>query len=292
MSTYRIPFSLLPYFSLTEDQRDHRCKDAFPVKSILQLLEEKKRSYFYDSFTALNLPPNGSNENRMALALKAARRKDHSLYLIYNSLPDSYGHKYGPISPELENAVREMDDQLESFVNIYKKEVGDATFIFLGDHGMLPVIKLFDAKKVLFDLSKESGLKLKKDFIYFLDSTLLRVWFFSERAKRLLPVALKKSDKFNQYGKFIDERMAQRFHVPWGDRRYGDIIWWADNGVLIYPDFFHNSEMAYRGMHGYDPELVECQGTCIVYGPNITSRTIDVLPLKSVFDILKRLLEI
>lgn len=292
MSTYCIPFSLLPYFNLTEDRIDHRCKDAFPTPSVLQLLENRGQSYFYDSFTALNLSPNGSDSDRMHLVLQAAGKKDYVLYFIYISLPDAYGHKYGPLSSKLKNAVHDMDSQLEGFVKTFKKRVGESTFIFLGDHGMVPITKLFDAKEIISDISKKLGLKFKRDFIYFLDSTLVRMWFFSDKARQLFPVALKQSDQFNTHGKFINERISQKYHIPWSDRRYGDMTWWADSGVLIYPDFFHNDGVPYKGMHGYDPELPESQGTCIVYGDNTNKKEIDAIPLTSVFDILKEALKI
>jgi len=292
MSTYCIPFSLLPYFNLTEDRIDHRCKDAFPTPSILQLLENRGQSYFYDSFTALNLSPNGSDNDRMYLALQAADKKKYALYFIYSSLPDTYGHKYGPESSELKTALCDMDAKLEKFTGDFKKKVDDCTFVFLGDHGMAPITRHFDAKRIIFDISKKLGLQIKKDFVYFLDSTLVRLWFFSDKAKQLFPVALKQSDRFNEHGKFIDESISRKHHIPWGDRRYGDMAWWADSGVLVYPDFFHNGGVPYKGMHGYDPELPESQGTCIVYGNNTNKKEMDAIPLTSVFDILRETLKI
>jgi len=292
MNSYCIPFHLLPYFSLTEDRIDHREKGAFPAASILELLENRELSYYYDSFTGLNLLPNGTDSDRMAIALAATGRKDYALYLIYISLPDSYGHKYGPSSPELKKAIHDIDGQLESFMGTFKKRVGECTFIFLGDHGMVPITELFDAKYIISDISKKLGLKFKKDFIYFLDSTLVRLWFFSDRGKLLFPAALKESDKFNQCGKFIDERIAQKYHIPWGDRRYGDMTWWADSGVLVYPDFFHNDGVPYKGMHGYSPEFPESQGMCIVYGNNRNKKETDAIQLTRVFDILKETLKI
>lgn len=292
MNSYHIPFSLLPYFNLTEDRINHREKGAFPSPSILELLEKRNLRYFYESFTGLNLPPNGTDNDRMAMALAAAGRKEYALYLIYISLPDSYGHKYGPSSPELKNAICDMDSQLERFVQTFQRRVGECTFIFLGDHGMVPITELFDAKQIISGISKKLGLKLKNDFIYFLDSTLVRLWFFSDKAKRLFPSVLKESDEFNRYGKFIDERIASKYHIPWGDRIYGDMTWWADTGVMVYPDFFHNYGVPYKGMHGYNPELSESQGMCIVYGGNGEKKEIDAIPLTRAFDILKETLKI
>ena len=101
-----------------------------------------------------------------------------------------------------------------------------------------------------------------------MDSTLVRLWFFSDKAKSIFSNSLKISDDFNDFGIFIDKDLSERECIPWGDRRYGDIVWWANTGVLVYPDFFHRIEK-YKGMHGYNPLLSQNQGTCIVYGKSI-----------------------
>ncbi len=152
---------------------------------------------------------------------------------------------------------------------------------------MVPISESFDAEKVLLGVAKSIGLKVKRDFIYFLDSTLVRVWFLSDKAKQVFSSDLKSSDMFNDRGVFVDEYLAERQHIPWGDRKYGDLIWWANSGVLVHPDFFHRVEQ-YKGMHGYAPELPESQGVCIVYGDCVQSKNIESIPLTGVFDILKR----
>ena len=290
MNSYHIPFTLLPYFNLTEDRIDHREKGAFPVASILELLENRELSYYYDSFTALNLPPNGSDNDRLNMALEAAGSRKQALYLIFIGEFDAIGHKYGPESHQMTAALKKVDKSLKDFVSKFEDREPDSKYLFLGDHGMVPITEVFDAKQIISDISKKLGLKFKKDFIYFLDSTLVRLWFFSDRGKLLFPAALKESDKFNQCGKFIDERIAQKYHIPWGDRRYGDMTWWADSGVLVYPDFFHNDGVPYKGMHGYSPELPESQGGCIVYGHGANKMEIDSIRLTYIFDILKETL--
>jgi hypothetical protein len=132
---------------------------------------------------------------------------------------------------------------------------------------------------------------LKKDYIYFLDSTVVRLWFFSEKAKSIFTDYLEISDDFNNYGTFINRELAEKEHIPWGDRRYGDIAWWANTGVLVYPDFFHRVEK-YKGMHGYNPALRQNQGTCIVYGKSTQEKYQETIPLSGIFEVLKQTLSI
>lgn len=287
MKTYSIPFTLLPSFSLTEDKIDHRLNGAFPGPSIFDYLKNNNLSYYYDSFTALNLPSNGNDNNRIKMALNAAQNNAYSLFMIYLSLPDSYGHRYGPLSNELMNALYEMDRQIEMSVKMFNKILGECTFIFVGDHGMVTVSETINAKQIIFETSKKLGLKVREDFIYFLDSTLVRLWFYTDKAKKLLTRALNESAQFNKYGKFIDKNISEKYNIPWGDKRYGDMIWWANKGVLVYPDFFHSYGKPCKGMHGYDPEIPESQGMCIVYSDNCKNKIVEKIPLTFTFNILK-----
>lgn len=287
MSPYQIPFAFLPFFNLTEDKIDHREKNAFSSASILQLLEQKGKKYFYDSFTALGLPQNGSDDDRMQLALENAANKNTELFLIYISLPDALGHKYGPDSTELKQACKELDHKLKKFTKEFAHDKEDVRFIFVGDHGMIPVTKSVNIHKEINKLAKELKLVYKKDYIFFLDSTMLRIWFTSDLANKNFTNALRKSQLLIETGFFMDEAFALKYHLPWKDKRYGDIIWLANKGVLVNPDFFHNHDYVPKGMHGYDPNCPESHGMCIIYNSAVPERQIvSQTELTDIFDIL------
>ena len=289
ISSQNIPIPLLKYWGLTEDKIDLRDKNAFNVPSIFSLLSDTGKSYFYDSFTALNMPSNGSDIDRMQMVVNDIKTNRKDFYLVYISSPDSYGHKYGPDAKEFESVIKQVDYNLEKYTNKILETDPKANFIYLGDHGMATVNQYFDAEKEILLIAKNHQLILKKDFIYFLDSTLVRLWFFSEEAKNIFDHALNNSSGFNNHGVFLNENIAIQEKIPWGDKRYGDIIWWANTGVLVFPDFFHRVKK-YKGMHGYDPSKYENQGTCIVYGENIEKKEIDSIYLTDVFKIFKKIL--
>ncbi len=284
---YKIPISLLSEFNLTEDRVDHRDSSAFSKPSILKLLEDNNKSYFYDSFTALNMEPNGTDDNRLAMSLERATTTRDNLHLIYISILDTIGHKFGPDSDEMNEALQNIDKKLCNYVTSFNRIVPDATYIFLGDHGMEPVKQRFDAESELMNLVESSKLKLKEDFIYFLDSTMMRVWFKSRKAEENLLNRLTSSEIFLKFGIFVDENLANRYQIPWKDRRYGDLIWQAKLGVLIYPDFFHKGRDPHKGMHGYDVSSLASQGTCIIAGNNVKQSTKHSIPLCGVFGLLK-----
>ena len=291
MNPYHIPLTLLPYWSLTEDQIDHRKPGAFPVPSIFQLMTEQGKTYFYDSFTALNLPANGPDHNRQRLAIEAARQHNYALYLVFVSLPDVLGHRYGPHSRQLRQGLTEMDRDLQKFILTFETIHPESHYIFLGDHGMVGVKCYLDVEKVINKIARQKRLKLGHDFVYFLDSTLMRLWTFSDKVQTIFSEQLQNNTLLSQNGQFINKELAKAYHIPWNDRRYGDIIWWAHPGTLIFPDFFHQVEKK-KGMHGYDPTLPESQGMCIACGPGIAQQKVDMMHLTDVFHLLREIVEI
>ena len=291
ISPQNIPLGLLPYWALTEDKIDHREENAFDVESIFSLLKQSGKKLYYESFSALSISFNGSDENRLKMMLNNMKKENVDLSLVYISAPDLFGHEYGPGSKELNAALFKMDSQLEYYTNEILKIDENTKFIFLGDHGMAQVEKYFDAEKQILKIAKSNMLNLKKDFIYFLDSTLVRLWFFSKRAKSIFETELLGSELFLENGVFINEKIAMKENIPWNDPRYGDMIWWANNGVLVFPDFFHRIKK-YKGMHGYNPFLKCNQGLCVVYGNKNKNKITEEIHLNEVFKILRESLEI
>lgn len=292
MPSFLVPYTWLKYFSLTEDRVDLRQPGAFSKPSIFTLLEKNKKNYFYDSFTALGLKtPYDSDQARLDSVVEDLANNKKDLYLIYVSAPDVYGHIYGPETHDCRVFLNKMDKMLERFTTQIKKIDNKNTFIFVGDHGMLTVTSHFDAEKELKTYFKKTGLKSGKDVIYFLDSTMVRLWAISDRAYQILPGIVKTVSGFSDNGKWMDNKIANRYHVPWPDRRYGDFLWIAKSGVMVFPDFFHRLK-PYKGMHGYDPKLPESNGKCIVWGEGIQSKNFPLIPLTGVYSILKKALKL
>jgi hypothetical protein len=115
---------------------------------------------------------------------------------------------------------------------------------------------------------------------------MVRLWTLSDRSRETLPRLLKDAAGFAAHGTWMDAGTAQRYHVPWPDRRYGDHLWMANPGVLVFPDFFHRIAPC-KGMHGYDPHLKESQGVCIRWGSEVTHRQMPIIHLSDVFGLLQ-----
>lgn len=288
MTSHMIPFRFLEYFALTEDLVDHRLPGVFPRPSILERLTAQNRKYNYDSFTAVNGSfPYHSDEERLAAIPPACAEGDYDLHLIYVGLPDMVGHKYGPLSNEMWEHISKMDQRLERWTREIAAVSSENRFVFLGDHGMLNVTSEIDVERSIFSAMRKLGLKARRDFIYFLDSTMMRFWVMNDDVRDAACEAIRCDVDLLGEGVFIDEELAARWHVPWGDRRYGDVLWLASPGMLVFPDFFHATEPC-LGMHGYDPELPESQGVCIHWGHGVAPSLRESIPLAEICDLLSR----
>ena len=271
LRTYNIPFSFLSFFDLTEDRVDHRQNKAFLYESLLDVMRESGKQVFYDSFTALGMPSNGDDNKRIRLMIDKADQ-DYDLYLLYMGEADSIGHIYGPYSEEAKKMVARVDKKIEILVDSFYKRNEDSVFILLGDHGMAPVHTYFNVKDRVEKNAQRHDLKTGKDYLMFLDSTLARFWCFNNNSIRVFSNMLSEAP-FVNLGRVVEKNLASKQHIPYCNRTYGDMIWWANKGVMIYPDFYH-LEGNVRGMHGYTPDHSDSKGFCVISGSGIPARFI------------------
>jgi len=268
---FEIPYRLLPKLALTEDSKRHTEEGVFRVESVFDVMRRRNKSLFYDSFTALGMD-NGDDDDRAALAISnMGLKKD--LYMIFIGEVDSVGHYYGSRSSECRQARRNVDRKIKMIVDFFRKGFDSVNLLLVGDHGIVDVDEYFDVWKEVKSLCKKKRLVLGKDFFMFLDSTMARFWCCNETSRVEIRDILKK-DVFQAKGRLITSELAQRYHIPVPSQIYGELIWWANPGAVIFPDYFHNTRKV-KAMHGYSPELDESKGFCIVAGCDFGQKVID-----------------
>ena len=290
LKTYNIPFSFLKYFNLTEDEFEFNDLSRQGPNSILKIVEKKSERTFFNSFTSLGVSSSNSDLGRLNQVISAFKNDNYLFTPVYLGKIDALGHVYGPNSSVLNLALRKLDQNLEKCVSELREIDNSTNFIFLGDHGMTKVKTSIDIQLIVNDLADNIKLKKGKDYIYFLDSTLLRIWFLSDSARKQFLPLLEGNSELKGAGKILTKEISKKHSIPFNDKRYGDFTWWANEGVLIFPDFFHNKE-SYKGMHGYSPEMTSTHGTCIIVGDKIQTSFKDKINLYEIYDIIKKILE-
>lgn len=253
LNAYRIPFKSLSKFALTEDGGfkliEHR--------DIFQVLEEKGMTYSSDGFTSL---ADFGRRTLLPVTALAEREIKRGIDFIplYIGATDSAGHKYGDDMLSIKPILREVDNQLQTIYSAASK--AGYCFCVLGDHGMVPVKHKIDVQAYI----KKTNLRLHKDYEVFYDSTMARFWFYNEDAKKKIASVLMEN--LQQYGFVVNKANCQNYRVPLdiinqdGHPVYGNIVWCANPGVLVSPNFFHSRKASENGMHGYI-EVVEGHGT-------------------------------
>ncbi len=277
---YRIPLSVLPLLSLTEDKRDHSQAGGFAVESVLDVMLREGKRFYYGAFTALGMR-NGDDMARQRDLLQRAG-EGWNLYLLYVGATDSLVHECGAESPERRRVCREADQYIAELVRRFQDCYRQVDFLVFGDHGMIDVECCLDIGHELDAINQKYHLAHGRDYRLFLDSTMARFWALKPGV--LAPVAdLLQTQPFVERGQVLTSAMGQAYHVPAPSVEYGELIWWAKPGTLIFPDYFHNSKPV-RAMHGYDPADDRSKSMAVVYTMGgvkrewQTARLLDVCP--------------
>ena len=88
---------------------------------------------------------------------------------------------------------------------------------------------------------------MEDDYAVVYDSTMARFWFFNERARQAITASLQQVSE----GRILPDEELEQMRTLFSDRYFGELIFLADEGVLIVPS--HMGERPIRGMHGYHP---------------------------------------
>lgn len=178
---------------------------------------------------------------------------------LYFESPDSEGHKFGPESPEVKNAVRKVDSILEMLLDALKKRgiFENINLIILSDHGMTSV----SSDKTIF----------LDDYIDLKDVDVID-WspVLALRPRQYMKEEIYKSlvDAHPNLQIFYKEDIPERLHFK-NHRRIAPIIGIADEGWSIsshkYEQFVYRNFL--KGNHGYDNSLSSMYGIFIASGP-------------------------
>ncbi|MFC2154073.1 alkaline phosphatase family protein [Candidatus Altiarchaeota archaeon] len=263
-----IPFEVLDLIALNEDRTPIYASKALNVETMFDVMREEGKSFEYLMFPVVD----GDDDYTMQNVLEKLKTgKD--LYMFMFSESDFGVHKNGTLSSERRDIVRRIDKRITLLKREFEEHYGQVNLVVLGDHGMTDVGKNVDVKKIVDEKTHGKGLVHGKDYLLFLDSTMARLWFFTEAGESALKDVFECKELMEN-GKVVDKEFAEKSRIPFADKRYGDVIWWANDGVLIHPDYFHPRNVVYKAMHGYSSDNDDLKGFLVVYGGDLKQKTI------------------
>ena len=190
------------------------------------------------------------NDDQRLNELLKYKSKTKLFIPIYISIPDIYGHKFGPNSPELINSLAILDKKCENVILNLLKSNSKSGITFIGDHGMDSITTSINIDTILFNIESITGLKRFVDFDFFLDSTIFRLWWKGKSEDKYIFLKhVKENEEIKKKGYIIGPNNLE--YVNKDLSSIANFVWWAKKGVIINPDFFHNSDVKLKGMHGY-----------------------------------------
>lgn len=271
LSTLDIPIPFLPYFDLAEKFAPWE-KDA-GYYSLFDVLRENRLPWYQCSWPLSNLLPRQDDAAIIGETLRGLQ-PEHRFAFVHLGGLDSVGHQYGPGSSEIQTSLHRTDRLVKALVEHCQSVYNDFSLIAFGDHGMVNVIRTLD----LWELLQQTGLHFGKDYAYFLDSTMARFWFHTNRSRKVITEMLSRI----QEGAILDESVRRQYSISGCDPRNGELIFLVKPGVVIHPSFFQMSGAPVKGMHGYAPEVKDNQGVFLIHNAG-GKGNLGILEAKQIF---------
>ena len=254
LSLARVPFHLLRYFSFPmEVGMAH--PDFCSTSTVFDQLRGAGKSWLFHCH-----PNQRVDLDTVVSRAEADLQSPLSFAFFHIGNLDTIGHSYGPISPEMKNELRKVDEGVKKILQVAKERFDEVHFLVIGDHGMMTIDQTINVWKMLDALP----LKLEKDYLCFLDSTMARFWFFSKSSREMIVAELEKLDG----GHILNKEEIDRYHLNYSHSKFGELIYLADPRVLIFPNYYQKDQPG-KGMHGYAPETSEQQSLLMLYSPRV-----------------------
>jgi hypothetical protein len=254
---YNIPYSFLYYMKATESVYEYDSVDFGGDKNLFVNLKNKNINYDIDDFVKHNkiIGTDSERLERLENKIKHNLLKDFTLlYIGYGEIAHFTGKNHEKFKQEMQI----YDKKIGDIYNVLNKNYKEYEFIILGDHGMIDINNYHDVQKILRKIIKKqyNHLKLFKDYIYFVDSTMFRLWFKDKSYIKKIEKELKK-----ELYSYIELDETTNKYLNQFKPKYGDIILLLKANNVFYPDFFNTTPN--KGMHGYLNHYAGQQGTMI-----------------------------
>jgi hypothetical protein len=187
---------------------------------------------------------------------------------------DHAGHLLGPMSEAYQSFLYNLDERLAQLIDQVEAKWPEVQIYIFSDHGMTAVQQSFDVWTYL----EQHGFHLGQEYIAFINSTITSLWFNHGYHKEI--VDLLNRCKF---GRVLTHEERIRYHLDFRDRRYGDEIFVANEGIELIPNFISLTWKPNSGMHGYDPNYSTTKAF-LIGSQKSTSKPTNVVDIYSILE--------
>ena len=278
-----IPFSYLKYFNFSQTRAICEPRSLGKVPTIFDVLREKGIDFVYIDYPVFYfkrrlhlLFPSRYSDEFVFEKFRQSLKSGCKFYYLHIWELDKITHKFGTSSRETYKKIKEVDSLVEDLVYILHKNFERVNILIFSDHGMVNVSKTVD---ILHKLDG-CGLEAEKDYLPFIGSTIARFWLKDEKTKREMTYILDEI----KGGRVLKKQDLNKFRLRFRNRKHGDLIFLADPGIFIAPNFFQRKP-EFKAMHGYDPSHPDQYGIFILSSPKIQGgshlekiRMVDISP--------------
>jgi len=239
VNIFKIPFKYLSYFQRTGI---NAYEDGFGLPTLFSHMSNGIK-VVYSKY-----PFNVDRDKLLFLEAKEVILSDkYGTIFIASADLDHITHSFGIDSEEHTKKILDLDGSLNQICTLWLQRNPGSNIVIISDHGMANVVN-----SVTIDLEKVFGKIRENRYIYFVDSTFLRVWVFDE----YLECKIKEYLSNLNIGRVLDARERKRYGIT--SRDFGSILFQLSEGIVFAPSFFGRRPP--KAMHGYDSDLESQQG--------------------------------
>jgi hypothetical protein len=164
---------------------------------------------------------------------------------------DGIAHVFGMDSLEYQKRIQELDAWIFALTDKFLGKNPGGSVAIVSDHGMAPVYS-----GVSIDIEKKFGKPDPQKYIYFVDSTLLRVWTCNDTISKEIKNYLHELTS----GQLITDEERRAFGLT--NPSIGSLIFQINENMLFNPSFWGRGLS--KAMHGYHPKLESQKGICLI----------------------------
>tara|TARA_B100001123_G_scaffold367775_1_gene428303 strand:+ start:3543 stop:4790 length:1248 start_codon:yes stop_codon:yes gene_type:complete len=276
---YNIPLRVIQHFQPSLKKSMFEQEPFQSVPTIFDLCRQHEQEFAVVRSDVFGLRHMFSKASSVAnLVSKEVLQINPNVKLLYVYLHtiDMLGHRYGIRSHKFKDVLLDADQAIKTIVEAARERLGESLEVaIVSDHGMNHTQEFIDYTYLL----KQPG--FGKDYIVALDSTMVRLWYFTEGAKHRMHSLVEES----QHGTFLTPKELRELGVHFTNSDYYQEVYLLRPGLSIFPNY--HSYLKPFAMHAYHPKFKDQTAVAFFIGSELerlTERTqkldiVDIMPI-------------